>query len=111
MAPVNSPPQFPHLVFLTGCARSGTSILGEVLAAHPDVHYLYEDNAPWKEAFLARADDSLSAEDADDLAVVEALRERFGEIAESGRIVLDKNPKHSLRIDFLGTQTVIGGLR
>ena len=27
----------PHVAFVVGCARSGTSILGELIAAHPQV--------------------------------------------------------------------------
>ena len=32
----------PRPVFLVGCARSGTSILGEALAEHSRVAYLFE---------------------------------------------------------------------
>src|SRR5215472_13413392 len=34
-------------VFIIGCGRSGTSILGELFAMHPQVEYLYEPNARW----------------------------------------------------------------
>ena len=37
----------PRPVFLLGCARSGTSILGEALATHPEIAYLFEASFLW----------------------------------------------------------------
>ena len=31
-----------NLAFVVGCARSGTSILGELIASHPEVNYVFE---------------------------------------------------------------------
>ena len=55
-------PDSSHLVFVLGCARSGTSILGETLAAHPGVHFCFEDNLIWDRAFPDRVDDRLERE-------------------------------------------------
>jgi Sulfotransferase family len=44
-----------RLVFLTGCGRSGTTILGTLLAQHPDVTFLNDRFDIWIDA-LPRAD-------------------------------------------------------
>jgi len=38
-------------IFVIGCGRSGTTILGECIGAHRDVAYLHEPRAMWLEAF------------------------------------------------------------
>ena len=92
----------PRPVFLVGCARSGTSILGETLAAHPAVAYLFEASFIWNDLVPARADHRLVASDAGaEVArqIYEALaREREG---LPGNVLLEKNPKHVLRLPFL----------
>ena len=96
-------PDSSHLVFVLGCARSGTSILGETLAAHPGVHFCFEDNLIWDRAFPDRVDDRLTAEDARACAVRTVLEDRMARIAAEadGATTVDKNPKHTLRIGFL----------
>lgn len=91
------------LVFVLGCARSGTSILGETLAAHPDVHFCFEDNLIWDRAFPNRPDDRLTAADVSACSVRTVLEERMAHlIAEAdGSTIVDKNPKHTLRVNFL----------
>ncbi len=90
-------------IFLLGCARSGTSILGEALSAHPRITYLFEASALWKKAFPGRPDDRLTAEEARDSA---AVRRLYGEysarMTDPGRdLLLEKNPKNTLRVGFL----------
>jgi hypothetical protein len=41
------PQQLPLPVFIIGCGRSGTTILGQVLSAHPEVYYLFEPYHLW----------------------------------------------------------------
>ncbi|PYM01704.1 MAG: hypothetical protein DMF19_05650 [Verrucomicrobia bacterium] len=43
--PVKSP------VFILGCGRSGTTVLGNLLAQHPSVTYLHEARALWASAY------------------------------------------------------------
>ena len=43
-------PETEAPVFLIGCGRSGTTILGERVDRHPPVTYLYEPRAPWAAA-------------------------------------------------------------
>jgi hypothetical protein len=90
-------------VFIAGCARSGTSILGEAIAAHPRVTYLYEASDLWRRFFPDRDDDRLGPEDAADAAAcagaraeLEARLRRGG-----GEVLVEKNPKHALRSAFL----------
>jgi len=134
----------PRPVFLIGCARSGTSILGEALAAHPSVAYLFEASRIWNELVPPRPDHRLVAADATRevaLEIYRALAEAHEEVraaagdatrgahpegipprgvrreavtgqgaaaggaAGKARIaddtLLEKNPKHVIRIPFL----------
>lgn len=102
--PASSPPFAPEkAIFLFGCARSGTSILGEALAAHPRITYLFEASALWKKAFPGRPDDRLTAEDARDGAAVRSLCEEYAaRLTDPARdLLLEKNPKNTLRVGFL----------
>lgn len=112
----------PRPVFLVGCARSGTSILGEAIAAHPRVAYLFEASSIWNELVPRRPDHRLTEADvgADvgvDLArgiygALAAARDAILAAAASGKrprdaevaapdVLLEKNPKHVIRIPFL----------
>lgn len=102
---MNSPAPLPteRTVFLVGCARSGTSIFGELLAAHPAVAYLFEVSDIWNAIFPDRDDDRLEREDAEHREAVERLhRELAGRVDDpSAGVILEKNPKHALRVGFL----------
>ena len=92
----------PSPVFLVGCARSGTSIFGEALAAHPDVAYFFELSPMWNAALPPRDDHRLERSDATpDVArsVYESLAREAGGV--DGDVLLEKNPKHVLRVAFL----------
>jgi hypothetical protein len=89
-------------VFLVGCARSGTSILGEAIATHPRVAYLFEPSEIWQRLVPEKPDHRLTAADATP-EVVQAAHEAL-EAARSGLagdVLLEKNPKHVIRIPFL----------
>lgn len=89
-------------VFIVGCARSGTSILGELFAAHPRVAYCCELQMLWNGILPEGPDHRLTREDATPAAVEKA---RLGLAAivrmPPGKIFVEKNPKHALRIPFL----------
>lgn len=89
-------------VFLVGCARSGTSIFGEALAVHPRIAYLFEASSIWNELVPKRGDHRLERTDAShDVrdAILGALLEAARGL--KGDVLLEKNPKHVLRIPFL----------
>ena len=92
----------PRPAFLVGCARSGTSIFGELLASHPDVAYLFEVSSMWNEVVPERSDHRLEPADATP-EIARAMYERLSDAAaeQSGAVLLEKNPKHVLRVGFL----------
>ncbi len=88
-------------VFLVGCARSGTSILGEVIAAHPRVTYLYEASGIWNRLLPGRPDHRLTAADATADVAARVCAELSERLVDPARDVLvEKNPKHTLRVSF-----------
>ncbi len=90
-------------VFLVGCARSGTSIFGELVAAHPEVEYLFEVSKIWNGIFEGREHDGLSLSDAQSESQIDTLyRELHGSLKRpDAKVILEKNPKHALRVGFL----------
>jgi hypothetical protein len=94
----------PSMAFIVGCARSGTSILGELIAAHPAVKYVFEATKVW-ESIGRRADGShrLTADDAS-WRVRRRIRRQFARChgyCEPDAIVVEKCPRNTLRIPFL----------
>lgn len=94
----------PPIAFIVGCARSGTSILGELIAAHPSVKYVFEATKVW-ESIGRRADGShrLTAHDAS-WHVRRRIRREFARCyghCEPGGVVVEKCPRNTLRIPFL----------
>ena len=88
--------------FVIGCARSGTSILGEAIAAHPRVAYLFEASVIWNALAPERADDRLTSADLTP-EIAEAAR-RALDVAWNelpGDVRVEKNPKHVLRMPYL----------
>jgi hypothetical protein len=94
----------PSPVFVVGCARSGTSIFGEALASHPDVTYLFELSPMWDKLIGEREDHRLDASHATpELAprVYRALADEAAGTGHGGAVLVEKNPKHVLRLPFL----------
>lgn len=88
--------------FVIGCARSGTSILGEAIAAHRRVAYLFEASVIWNALAPERADDRLTACDlTPEIAVAarKALENAWSELP--GDVRVEKNPKHVIRMPYL----------
>lgn len=106
------------LVFLTGCGRSGTTILGTVLSRHPDVTYLNDRFDVWIKPLpvtdiwnysrdagrTAAARVALSAADADP-GVIGDGREELARILErergGRRVLVEKLAINNFRLPFL----------
>src|SRR5207248_3149857 len=81
---------------IIGCPRSGTSILGELIAAHPDVSYIFEASDIWEQAG-AGIDGShrLSAEHATP-RVIHKVRKWFESRQNGAAIIIEKCPRNAL---------------
>jgi hypothetical protein len=95
-------------VFVVGCGRSGTTVLGEALGAHPDVAYLNEPREVWSldpRANIWRPGPGAIVLSASDLTaeLAAGLRSRLaGLVRSSGRTRLaEKLPINSFRIGYL----------
>jgi hypothetical protein len=88
-------------VFIIGCARSGTSILGEIIAAHPRVEYVWEATAIWEGIAGVAADGSHRLDEtAATPSVSKALVEEFAAPA-GDKVLVEKSPRNTLRVPFL----------
>ena len=89
-----------NIVFFIGCARSGTSILGELLGSHPDITYIGEKLQPFWHGFSPTPDHhEQDAGHVSETIVAKANRKMQG--LSKGRIIVDKVPPNALRLPFL----------
>jgi hypothetical protein len=95
-------------VFIIGCGRSGTSILGEVLAMHPRVSYIYEPYDLW--TAIQPASDFLRLYSRgehhcllDTRFATSKARMRFQRLMSPppGFTLIEKSPINTLRLGFL----------
>ncbi len=91
-----------NIALIVGCARSGTNILGELIATHPDVLYIFEAHEVWEMGgHGVNESHRLTAEHA-----TEAVREKVrGWFEERGRshhgLMVEKCPRNILRIPYI----------
>jgi hypothetical protein len=73
------------------------------VAVHPRVTYLYEVSSLWRRVFADGPDDRLPPEAAGDVERIARLYEEFAaRLNDPARdILVEKNPKHTLRVGFL----------
>jgi hypothetical protein len=100
-------------IFIVGCGRSGTSILGTALSKHPQIAYLNEPRHLWFAAYpqtdiwtnraAARGGRlTLTAQDADECRSIRMRRLfRFAALRARRPIVVEKLPVNSFRLEFL----------
>jgi len=90
-----------NLALIMGCARSGTSILGELIGSHPEVRYKHEAHSVWNKAGLGEnGSHRLTAEHATP-KVARQIRKRFTEEKGGARLFVEKCPRSVLRIPFI----------
>ena len=95
-------------IFIIGCGRSGTTLLGELFAAHPAVRYRYEPYHRW--AAMDPVTDFLQLYSRGEHhcllgadAVTVTARRRFTRLmsAPPGYAFVEKSPINALRIGYL----------
>ncbi len=89
------------VVFVVGCARSGTSILGELIAAHPGVKYIFEAHSIWELGGLGENESHRLTSESATPIVKEKIRQWFQEQAPPGLMLVEKNPRNILRIPYV----------
>lgn len=90
------------LALIIGCARSGTSILGELIASHPEIHYHFEAHPVWELAGRGENDSHRLTEEHATDKVVQQIRRWLERHSRPGTILMEKNPRNVLRVPFLG---------
>ena len=98
-------------IFIIGCGRSGTTILGKTLSNHPEIKYLNESRDIWHKAYpefdiwkkgiinpklFANKDDIIPSKH-------NALRHLFfrEQVLSSKSVLLEKLPVNNFRLEFL----------
>jgi len=90
-----------RVALIVGCARSGTSILGELIAAHPDVTYIFEAHQVWELGGLGVNDSHrLTAEHAT-ARVIGEVRRWFEAQQGPATLLVEKNPRNVLRVPYV----------
>lgn len=90
-----------NIALVIGCARSGTSILGELIAAHPDVRYVFEAHHVWELGGLGVNDSHRLTERHATPGVRKRIRRWFGAQGGSAGLMMEKNPRNTLRVPFI----------
>jgi hypothetical protein len=105
-----------RIAFLTGCGRSGTTILGKVLSRHPDIAYANDRFALWIEPFpfadvwgrlpgRSEAEPRVALDESDAAAAGPEARGRFlaslDGVRGGKRMLVEKVAVNNFRLGFL----------
>jgi hypothetical protein len=98
-------------VFIIGCGRSGTTILGNTLSQHPDIKYLNERRDLWHRAYPEfdiwnknTQNPKLYTDEKDVISKKNNLLHRLffrEQVLENSTILLEKLPINNFRLNFL----------
>ena len=90
-----------NIALIMGCARSGTSILGELLGSHPEVKYKHEAHAVWDKAGLGENESHRLTHEHATPEVRRLLRKKFSEEQGAAALFAEKCPRSVVRVPFL----------
>ncbi len=90
-----------NLALIMGCARSGTSILGELIAAHPDVKYKHEAHEVWNKAGLGENESHRLTAAHATATIKRQIRRRFEKEQRDAALFVEKCPRSVLRVPFI----------
>lgn len=88
-------------VIVVGSARSGTSILGELIQVHSTLHGIVEPRLTWRYGNDKKSD-MLKPEDARPEVIAHIRRQFARQVREAGCArMLEKTPSNALRLEFV----------
>jgi protein-tyrosine sulfotransferase len=90
-----------NIALIIGCARSGTSILGELIASHPEVKYVFEAHDVWELAGQGAYDSHRLVAEHATPEIRKRIREWFRKRQGSATLVVEKTPRNVLRVPFI----------
>lgn len=98
-------------VFLIGCGRSGTTILGNTIGNHSSICYLNEKRSIWHQAYpnfdiwsgMEKSPKLIVNESDNEIKKTILLRKLFHkqQVFNRGEILLEKLPINNFRLDFI----------
>lgn len=90
-----------NIALIVGCARSGTSILGELIEAHPEIQYVFEAHSVWELGGSGiNNSHRMVAQDATEF-IKARVRNWFEERNGGACLIVEKNPRNTLRIPYV----------
>ena len=89
------------IALVIGCARSGTSILGEAIAAHPGVKYIFEPHSVWDQAGPGENESHRLTASHASPSLIEGIRSWFAREKGGAQWLVEKTPRNALRVPFL----------
>jgi hypothetical protein len=89
-------------IIILGAARSGTTLLGDIVGKHPSVAYWVEPKHVWRHGHAYRSHDVLSAADATP-RLTRYIRRQFGSfVSRAGKErFAEKTPSNCFRLPFI----------
>ncbi len=90
-----------NIAFILGVARSGTSILGELLAVHPKTFYIFEAHSVWELGGMGQNESHRLAEVDATPELMVKIRAWFKYKSIPDRLILEKSPRNTLRVPYV----------